>query len=230
MSSMDVGEADRRLVVLTRELGKITVFAYGAKRQKSPFVAAANPFVCGEFTLSEGRGAYRLLAARCDHYFRELTADYEKSCMGFYFLEFTSYFAVENVDSRDYLNLLYKSVEALLNENIPDQLVRYVFELKMFALNGETPDTYGCCVCGKPVTEGFFQLDRKRICHGDCGGSRQIPLGSSTIYTMQYVVSCPIGRLYQFNVSEQVLLELKNVMDGYRRIMIPHSFRSETFL
>ena len=57
-----------------------------------------------------------------------------------------------------------------------------------------------------------------------------IELNTSTFYTMQYIVSSPIPKLYSFTVTEVVLKELAMVMGRWRSKYIDKEFKSLEFL
>ena len=137
LKASPVGEYDRRLVILTREFGKITAFARGARRPGNSLMAVSNPFVFGKFLLHEGRDAYTLAGAEVKNYFIEIAGDVEAACYGSYFLEFADYYGREGIEAEETLKLLYQSMRALLNEKLPNRLVKAVFELKLMEINGE---------------------------------------------------------------------------------------------
>lgn len=193
-----VGEYDRRVVLLTRERGKIAAFARGARKQGSRLLASTNPFCFGEFTLYEGRSAYGIAESNISNYFEGFREDFESACYGMYFLEVMDYYTRENNDEKEMLGLLYQSLRALLHPGLPDELVRYIFEIRAIAVNGEYP--------GLPV--------------------RKEPYLPSTVYAVDYIVGCRIEKLYTFMVTKEVLSELSEISDRYRKRFVDKKMKS----
>ena len=202
LSAMPVGDYDKRIVLLTRERGKISAFAKGARRQNSPFMAAANPFVFGSFTLYEGRTSYNLNQVSVQHHFVELATRQPGVYYGYYFLELADYFGKEGTDEKEMMNLLYVTIKAILNPHIEDRLVRCIYELRTMVIQGVMPQLFQCAGCGRELTEEetgelFFSygrawescvqtakrmaMDRKRI-------------SAAALYAMRYIAVSPLRK------------------------------------
>ena len=133
LKTVPIGEYDRRVVILTKERGKISAFAKGARKPNSRLVAAASPFVFGEFKMYEGRSSYNIMEADIRNYFEGLREDFSAACYGMYFLEMADYYTRENGEEVEMLKLLYQSLRALLAKGLDKELVA----------NGEYPGIPG---------------------------------------------------------------------------------------
>ena len=58
------------------------------------------------------------------------------------------------------------------------------------------------------------------------GGQGTVPISESARYTMQYIVSGTVEKLYTFRVSDEVLQELKSIMQEYLSYYVKHKFKS----
>ena len=227
LTAMPISDYDKRITILTKERGKITAFARGARRPGSQLLAATNPFAFGEFEVFEGRSSYNLTKASIQNYFRELVTDLDAASLGFYFMEFAEYFCQENNDEKEMLKLLYQSLRALESPHIPKELVRVVFELKGITINGEGPSVFACMHCHRKDELGFFSVRRGGVFCPACAKQVQaMPILDSTRYTMQYVISTPVEKLYSFTVSDEVLAQLKMIMKEYMAFYVHHDFKS----
>ena len=77
LSAATIGEYDKRVVLLTKERGRISAFARGARRPRSPLSAATEPFTFGEFFIYRGRDSYSIEQVEVENYFPELRQNLE---------------------------------------------------------------------------------------------------------------------------------------------------------
>jgi DNA repair protein RecO (recombination protein O) len=239
LSAMPVGDYDKRLVILTKELGKITAFAKGARRQNSAFLACGQPFAFGEFHLYAGRSSYNIMSAEISNYFGELRDDFNRLCYGFYFCEFADYLTKENNDEKEILKLLYQTFRALSKMTIDPDLIRLIYELKIMALYGEAPQVFDCIKCNKnsrSETEDRAGVNRRYYFSAVNGGilcemckwqdKAAVAINTSTLYAMQYIISKEIEKLYTFKVTHEIQEELQHCIWSYLRYRIDYNFKS----
>ena len=228
LKTAPIGEYDKRVVILTREVGKISAFAKGARRPNSSLIGAVNPFSFGQFTLYEGRTAYSIQQAVITNYFSELREDVESAYYGMYFLEFADYYGREFNDETQMLKLLYQTMRALVKRSIRYPLLRYIYELKAVCINGEAPQVSHCITCGDQERPMVFSALKGGIVCSECRQQIQDAqqISESTLYTLQYIVGSSIEKLYTFTVSEEVFTELKAIVEYYISIYVEKEFKS----
>ncbi len=192
-----MGEYDRRVCLLTKERGKISAFARGARKPGNRLTAATNLFAFGTFKLYSGKSSYTMTDADIQNYFEDLMTDYIGAYYGMYFTEVADYYTRENNDEREMLKLLYQSLRAISAPSLPNELIKCVYELKAIVVNGEFP--------GIPT---------------------DMQLQESTIYALQYIASSSVEKLYTFTVADSVLEELGKVAAIYRKQFLGHEFKS----
>lgn len=223
-----VNEYDRRVVLLTKERGKITAFARGARRPHSAMLASTQLFAFGTYRVYEGKNAYTMVSAEISNYFEEIPKDPIKACYGSYFLEMAAYYAKENNNEVELLKLVYQTLRMMCKASIGLSLIRAIYELRVFVVNGEYPESFQCVACGSK--EHLFHFSAKRsgmICDACLlENDALLYISPSTLYTIQYIITAPIERLYTFNVSNEVLYELSRVMKHYIHEHIDRSFKS----
>ncbi|MBQ6590495.1 MAG: DNA repair protein RecO [Lachnospiraceae bacterium] len=197
LSSMPVGEYDRRIELLTREKGRISCFARGARRQGNPLMGACLPFCFGTFRIREGRSANTLVEAKVTHFFEKIREDMEATCYASYFAEVLRYITRENNDESALLLLAFQSFRALESGRIPCRLIRAVFEIRMLRIEGE--------FLPPREADGFTPSALRAVAH---------------------ITEAPVRTLYTFAVSEAVLGQLEHIAEVSMERSLHHRFES----
>ena len=214
IASSPVGDYDKRVVLLTKELGKISAFAKGARKPGNHLMAAVDSFAFGKFILYAGKNSYTIEKAEIKEYFRDLTLDAENVYYGYYFLELADYYAREGQREEATLLLLYYTLKALSDERIPNKLIRAVYELKMLVINGQYPEFFECTCCKSKNKIVAFSMNNDGVLCDECFRTmnRGYKISPSALYTLQFIVAVEINKLYTFVVKEDVLTELTVIM------------------
>jgi DNA repair protein RecO (recombination protein O) len=148
----DLAERDRIVTFLTRERGKKSGVARGARARHSRFAGQLQPLAKAHVTWFEkpGRDLVRISAVDMVRPASRLQADLEGILLGSYLVDHMLEFAQEDESSELLFRLLDSTLEALLAGADQDVAARY-FECWVLRLGGIFPAPDACPRCAAPL-------------------------------------------------------------------------------
>lgn len=233
VSEMPIGENDKRLVMITKDKGKITAFARGARKTNSMLLAGSQLFSYGEYVLYKGKSSsYNMKQVQLIETFHSLRSDIDILAYSLYVLEFCEYITQENVPNNRLMKLMLKTLQVLVKGVMDYDLTMRIFELKAMSYIGYTPYVSGCVNCGKVEDNDYFSTNLGGVVCKSCSAGEKslVDINSSTIYTMQYILATPIDKLYSFKVNTTIIKELKAIMARFIAYHLNHKFKALDFL
>ncbi len=229
LSAAPVGEYDKRIVLLTREKGKFSGFARGARRPRSQLITC-QPFAFGSFEVFEGKHSNSIVSAKISHPFTEISANLSAVWYASYFAELAGYYAAEGMEEAERIDLLYVALRALLAGKMPYPLIKLVYEFKSFVISGEYPNLFGCLSCGNLDSLAYFSYEKGGVLCSSCGDVMERRISAAALYTLQFITVTPPEKLFSFTLKQEVQMEAEGIVAGWRKRFFPHRFKSEDYL
>ena len=225
-------DTDALLSVLTPNYGKLTVKARGLRRKNSPLIAPCQLLAYADFTLFEYRNMYTINEAHSIELFSALRKDLQKLSLGTYFAQAAETMSQEDMPNPELLSLVLNCLYALSKLNVPEAMVKAVFELRSACLSGYTPDLYGCyrCGCDHPdrfdISEGRLEC---AACRDHNSTGLRMPVTPGVLDAMRYICSCDNRKLFSFSASAETLESLSFVTESYLSTQLERGFSTLDF-
>jgi len=216
---VDFSESSKILTLFTREYGKISAMAKGAKRLRGSFEAALDLLtICNIVFIRNSSGALDLLTeAKLIQRFKAGEKSLENLYAGYYVAELLASLT-EEYDPHP--QLYAEALSALERFSQGDQLERAVlrFELMLLQEIGHLPALEGCLVCDQPIepdmSYAFRAVQGGLICL-EC--LRQEParrIHAGTISVIGKILSENESDWLQMSISPGQLQEARSIVNS----------------
>ncbi len=236
-----MGDKDKRLVMLTRENGKIPVLAKGALSPKSRLAGLTQLFCYGEYRLSKGRTFYYIQEGTLRESFFDLRQNLDRLAYATLIMEVAETLSLDGQENIQLLSLLLRALRAMCRAlEKSESLIADAFILRSLAENGFYPELSRCCVCGAdtedanhfpPGGKNLFDFSRGGLicyrCQGQAGGAY---LGAGALRALRYIVNEPQERVFSFTAQPEVQHQLDEVAVGYLLQQTERRYKSLTFI
>lgn len=233
------GDYDKIMTVLTAEYGKISVYAKGAKRLKSPLFTATQLFTYGEYTISRTKSSYYLRTGELIESFYHIRDTLGGAALASYIADVASDIAIEEEPDVGLMRLVLNSFHAICVKKKPLALIKGVFELRASAIAGFMPNLVACEGCGSSdlevlyfdVSDGSFRCEecfravsvlaerfaeRRNENEGIYPTGQLISIVSPSVFAaMRFAVYSKPERIFAFELKDEALSDFASVAEKY---------------
>ena len=162
-----LGEADRIVVLLTKQRGKVRAVAKGVRKTKSKFGSRLEPMSHCALQIYEGRELDLVTQAESLDTFRALRDDLDRIARGMSMLEVVDQLAQEGLPNPELFRMLLGALRTLDESSSPVVLPAFLW--KVLALEGFRPEVDECAQCGTAeVALVAFDVEAGGLLCRDC--------------------------------------------------------------
>jgi DNA repair protein RecO (recombination protein O) len=239
LRTVEFGEADLIVHLLTPHRGRVTAMAKHARKSVRRFPGSLDLFNHLHVKLHpRRRGGMPLLdRARLVSAFLPLRDDPVRYGLACYVMELLSRLAPEEGVGHEMRGIFDFALEALcaLEQCTPDAGTRVGIELRALDALGMRPELRHCVRCGRevdgPGTVHFHVADGGVIC-GRCAGSEELPLlvHLGTLRALEQGLRFPLAELSRVSLTPRALAEAQQIVGRFQRYHVGIELRSERFL
>lgn len=216
--SMDYGEGNKIIVLLTKEAGKVSVMARGAKKLKSRHSAITQMFTHGIYTYFKGNVSQmgtlnhgEIISSH--HAIRE---NLNKSAYAAYLAELTDRLIGEAEGGGFVFGQLAAAMMAI-EEDKDLAMILHIYEMVMLSVAGYAPSFSECVSCGGALTEPWFSVSGGGALCTRCRSVQPdaMLLAPGVFKVLRAIQRANLRNLGNISVSDQTKQQLKQAMRLY---------------
>ena len=229
-----LGESDRLVEFYTREFGKLRGVAKSARRTRSRFGSALEPFTLGEMVFFD-TGRSELV--RVDHFdilhpFVGVREDLDRLGQGAWVVECLARLSPDRDPQPPLFRLLVRGLEALETSPRPAWIAA-CFAVRAVDLFGHRPRIDRCAVCGRPYPFPHAVLDVTAgglVCARCGAGPEALALSGAVVGTLKRLRGLRWEEAVRLALAPALAEEVGTVVDGLIARLAGHPPRSSRFL
>lgn len=227
----NMGERDRLITLMTRDVGVIRAYAAGAKSIKSKKGAATGLLSYSSFTIEKKGENYRVQEASVIRTFFGAGSDVLNLTLAQYFCELCLVLGPQDSGSEEFLRLILNSLHFLTEKKRNPILIKAITELRIAAISGYCPNLIACDGCGKFEDDVmYFKLENGSLICSECfGGENYIPINLTLLNAMRHIVFSKLEKLYSFEIPDDAANSLSRITENYIKIQTDHNFTTLQF-
>jgi DNA repair protein RecO (recombination protein O) len=236
LRSMDLGEADRVLTVLTPRLGKLRVIAKGIRRTRSRLSGGLEPMSDVQLVLAVGRTFDVVTSSALEDPHLGLRNDLHSTAAAWYVVELIDRFCEGAADSHGAFVVLAQALSAL--DAPADVVARAVVarwvELHLLDAMGFRPQLGTCLECGaeiEPEGNAFSPVAGGVICpqcrHAALGARG---IGADALKILRHLQRSPLVEVLGLRLESSLNREVERLLHDTVSSVIERELRSRDFL
>lgn len=229
LSVRDMGEADRMVVLFSRELGKISAAAYGARRSRSRLAGTVQSFTQVEISLMPGRSLDTIAQCEVKRSFRELREDITLMTYSAFLTELVAELWPDRSPEPSAYEVLLGALSLLSQRN--PRLVSLAGAWQLLALAGFHPEYERCVTCGQVLAlPAFFDA-----CAGGgvcpvCEHEGMQPLDDAVCGFVERLLNVNWNQPPHFKVTGSSLLQAEKMLIEFIAHRIERPLKSVRFI